>query len=82
MKVYQISHTFTREIGMHLPDTFNMYNLPVAALAGLGGQSISSLVNQLISSGGINQAGSSALSGLLAPEIREKLHGHAEVRLR
>jgi general secretion pathway protein D len=38
----------------------------VAALAGLGGQSISSLVNQLISSGGINAAGSSALSGLLA----------------
>jgi Flp pilus assembly secretin CpaC len=32
----------------------------------LGGQSIQSLVNQLISSGGINQAGSSALSGLLA----------------
>jgi general secretion pathway protein D len=66
MEVYQISHTFTREIGMHLPDTFNMYNIPVAALAALGGQSISSLVNQLISSGGINQAGSSALSGLLA----------------
>jgi general secretion pathway protein D len=44
----------------------NMYNIPVAALVGLGGQSISSLVNQLISSGGINAAGSSALSGLLA----------------
>jgi general secretion pathway protein D len=37
-----------------------------AAAAALGGQSISSLVNQLISSGGINQAGSSALSGILA----------------
>jgi general secretion pathway protein D len=66
IEVYQISHTFTREIGMHLPDTFNMYNIPVAALAALGGQSVSSLVNQLISSGGINQAGSSALSGLLS----------------
>jgi len=66
LQVYQISHNFTREIGMHLPDTFTMYNIPVAALAALGGQSISSLVNQLISSGGINQAGSSALSGLLA----------------
>jgi general secretion pathway protein D len=66
IEIYQISHNFTREIGMHVPNTFNMYNIPVAALAALGGQSISSLVNQLISSGGINAAGSSALSGLLA----------------
>jgi general secretion pathway protein D len=66
IQVFQIDHNFTREIGMHVPNTFNMYNIPVAALAGLGGQSISSLVNQLISSGGINAAGSSALSGLLA----------------
>src|SRR6202050_3023813 len=66
VQVFQINHMFTREIGMHIPNTFNMYNIPVAALAALGGQSISSLVNQLISSGGINAAGSSALSGLLA----------------
>jgi general secretion pathway protein D len=66
IEVYQISHNLTRNIGMHIPDTFTMYNIPVAALAALGGQSIQSLVNQLISSGGINQAGSSALSGLLA----------------
>jgi Flp pilus assembly secretin CpaC len=66
VEIYQISHNFTRDIGMHIPNTFNMYNIPVAALAALGGQSISSLVNQLISSGGINAAGSSALSGLLA----------------
>ncbi len=66
IKVYEIDHNFMRDIGMHIPDTFNLYNLPVAALAALGGQSISSLVNQLISSGGINAAGSSALSGLLA----------------
>ena len=66
IEIYQISHNFTREIGMHIPNTFNLYNIPVAALAALGGQSIQSLVNQLISSGGINQAGSSTLSGLLA----------------
>jgi Flp pilus assembly secretin CpaC len=66
VEVYQIDHNFMREIGAHIPDTFNLYNIPVAALAGLGGQSIQSLVNQLISSGGINQAGSTALSGILA----------------
>jgi len=66
VQVFNISHNFTRDIGMHIPNTFNMYNIPVAALAGLGGQSIQSLINQLISSGGINAAGSTALSGLLA----------------
>jgi Flp pilus assembly secretin CpaC len=66
IRIYEIDHNFTRDIGMHIPDTFNMFNIPVIALAALGGQSISSLVNQLISSGGINAAGSSALSGLLA----------------
>jgi general secretion pathway protein D len=66
VEIYQVSHQFTQQIGMHLPDTFNLYNIPAGAIAALGGQSIQSLINQLISSGGINQAGSSALSGLLA----------------
>src|SRR5580700_2702208 len=70
VEIYQISHNFTREIGMHIPNTFNLYNIPVsavlAAVAALGGQNLQSLANQLISSGGINAAGSTALSGLLA----------------
>jgi general secretion pathway protein D len=66
MQVFQISHQIMRNIGMHFPNTFNLYNIPAAALAGLAGQNISQLINQLIASGGINQAGSSALSGLLA----------------
>jgi general secretion pathway protein D len=70
IEIYQISHNFTREIGMHIPNTFNLYNIPVAAIAAavaaLGGQNLQSLANQLISSGGINAAGSTALSGLLA----------------
>jgi general secretion pathway protein D len=66
IEIYQISHDLTRNIGLHIPDTFNLFNIPVAALFALGGQSIQSLVNQLISSGGINQAGSSGLAGLLA----------------
>ncbi len=66
IRVFQINHQLTRNIGVHIPNTFNLYNIPAIALAGLGGQSISQLINQLIASGGINQAGSSALSGLLA----------------
>jgi general secretion pathway protein D len=66
VRVYQISHQLTRNIGVHIPNTFNMYNIPAVALAGLAGQNIGDLVNQLIASGRINAAGSSALSGLLA----------------
>jgi Flp pilus assembly secretin CpaC len=69
VRVYQISHMLTRNIGVHIPNTFNMFNIPASALAGLaglGGQNIQQLINQLIASGGINAAGSSALSGLLA----------------
>jgi type II secretory pathway component GspD/PulD (secretin) len=66
VRVLQISHQLTRNIGLHIPDTFNLYNIPAAALAGLAGQNIQQLINQLISSGGINQVGSTALSGLLS----------------
>lgn len=66
LRVFQIDHQLTRNIGINIPNSFNLYNIPAAALAGLGGQNIQDLINQLIASGGINQAGSSALSGLLA----------------
>ena len=66
VRVYQINHQFTRDIGLHIPNTFNLFNIPAAALAGLGGQNIQQLINQLIASGGINQAGNTSLSALLA----------------
>jgi general secretion pathway protein D len=66
IRVLEISHALTRVIGLHVPNTFNLYNIPAAALIGLGGQNIQQLINQLISSGGINQAGSTSLAGLLA----------------
>ena len=66
VKVYEISSTVTRNLGLQIPNQFKLFNIPVAALAALGGLSIQDLVNQLISSGGINQAGNSSLSALLA----------------
>lgn len=69
VQVFEVDRQLATDIGVHIPDTFNLFNIPAAAFAGLGGlggQNIQSLVNQLISSGGINQANSSALSGLLA----------------
>ncbi len=66
LKVFQVSHTYMRMIGLHVPDNFNLFNIPAAALKLLGGQNIQSLINQLIASGGINQAGSQSISALLA----------------
>ena len=66
IQVFQINHQLMRDIGVHIPNQFNLFNIPAGALAALGGQNISSLVNQLVSSGGVNQAGSTALSGILA----------------
>ncbi|HVN19017.1 MAG TPA: hypothetical protein VMU05_09605 [Dongiaceae bacterium] len=66
VRVYQISHMLTRNMGLHIPNTFNLYNIPFEALAGLGGQNIQQLINQLIASGGINQAGNTSIAALLA----------------
>jgi hypothetical protein len=66
VRVYQISNTLTRNMGLHIPNQFQLFNIPAGALSALGGQNIQDLVNQLISSGGINQANSQAISALLA----------------
>ncbi|MGB6384617.1 MAG: type II and III secretion system protein [Terriglobales bacterium] len=66
LKVFEVDHTYMHNIGLHVPDNFNLFNIPVAALAALGGQNIQSLINQLIASGGINQAGNQTISALLA----------------
>ena len=64
--VYEITNTLTRNMGLQIPNNFQLFNIPAGALAALAGQNIQSLINQLISSGGINQASSQALSALLA----------------
>jgi general secretion pathway protein D len=66
LKIFQVSHTYAKNIGLHVPDNFNLFNIPAAALAGLGGQNIQDLINQLIASGGINQAGNQSIAALLA----------------
>lgn len=68
VRVYEVSRTLIHNFGLQVPNQFNLYNIPVGAL-GLtlaGGQSIQDLINQLIASGGINQANTSAIAALLA----------------
>jgi len=69
VRVFEVSKTVINNFGLSVPNQFNLFNIPAGALAGLtlgGGQDLQSLINQLISSGGINAANSSALSALLA----------------
>jgi general secretion pathway protein D len=66
LKVFQIDHSYARNIGLHIPNQFNLFNIPASALAALGGQNIQDLINQLIASGGINQAGNESIAALLA----------------
>jgi general secretion pathway protein D len=66
IKFYEINHSLTRNLGLQIPNQFKLFNIPAGALAALRGQNIQSLINQLISSGGINQANSQAISALLA----------------
>ena len=66
VKVYEIDHSFARSIGVHIPNDFRLFNIPLAALLALSGQNIQDLINQLIASGGINQAGNEAIQALLA----------------
>jgi general secretion pathway protein D len=66
VQVLEVDRTYARNIGVHFPNEFNLFNIPAAALTALGGQNIQQLINQLISSGGINQAGNSSISTLLS----------------
>lgn len=66
IKLYQISRSLVHNLGLQIPNQFQMFNIPASALAVLGGQNIQDLINQLIASGGINQANSTAISALLA----------------
>lgn len=68
VRIYEISRTVIQSFGLHIPNQFNLYNIPLGAL-GLtlaGGKSIQDLINELIASGGINQGNTSALAALLA----------------
>lgn len=66
IKIFEVDHTYARNIGLHIPNQFNLFNIPASALVAVAGQNIQNLINQLIASGGINQAGNQSIAALLA----------------
>jgi general secretion pathway protein D len=65
VRVYQISSSLVRQLGMQLPNQFTMFNISPTLIASLG-VGAQNLINQLIASGGINQANSQAIQALLS----------------
>lgn len=65
VKVFQISSSLLRQLGTQLPTQFTMFNISPALIASLGAGA-QDLINQLIASGGINQANAQGIQALLA----------------
>src|SRR5271166_2813651 len=65
MKVYEVSSMLARQLGALWPTQFTMFHIDQSLLSSLG-QNAQNLINQLIASGGINQANSTAIIALLA----------------
>jgi len=65
VRVYQVSSSLARQLGVQWPTQFTMFNISRALIASLG-VGAQNLINQLIASGGINQANSQAIQALLA----------------
>ncbi|MGI9102361.1 MAG: hypothetical protein ACR2IF_07925 [Terriglobales bacterium] len=65
-QVYEVSQSMVRSFGLDMPLQWQSFTVGAAALQLLQQPDIQSLINQLISSGGINQANTSSISALLA----------------
>jgi general secretion pathway protein D len=66
VEVLEVARTARHDIGTQLPTQFRIIHLPSEALALAATPDIQALINQLIQSGGINQANVQALATLLA----------------
>ncbi len=65
-QVYQVSRSLMRSFGLSMPLQWQTFNLSASALALLQQPNVQDQINQLIASGGINQANTSAIAALLA----------------
>jgi len=66
IETFEIDRMVLRNLGMQLPLEYNIINLSQISTLLAAQPNIQALINQLIASGGINQANSTALTALLA----------------
>jgi general secretion pathway protein D len=65
-QVYEVSRSLMRSFGLTLPLQWQTFSLNSAALAALQQPNVQNAINQLIASGGINAANTTAIAALLA----------------
>lgn len=65
VNIYQVEQTLARDLGLGLPTQFTLFNVNTEA-RNLLNSANQDLINQLISSGAINQANSASVAALLA----------------
>jgi len=73
VQAFEIDRMVLRNLGIQPPVTYNMFSLAGAAALLASQPNAQQLINQLISSGGINQANSTALQALLAQLQQQQL---------
>jgi general secretion pathway protein D len=66
MNVYEVSYSLLRQLGNNVNTQWTLTNITPALVASLTGGASTNLINQLISSGGINQGNSQAIQALLS----------------
>lgn len=66
VRAYQVNQTMLRNLGISLPLQLQVFHIPASALQLVQNPDIQELIDQLIASGGINQANTEAIAALLA----------------
>jgi type II secretory pathway component GspD/PulD (secretin) len=66
VKVFEVRRSVLRNLGVDLPLQYTIFNVPSEARQLLSAPGAGSLIDQLISSGGINQANAAVVAALLA----------------
>ncbi|MGH9649107.1 MAG: hypothetical protein ACRD3I_01425, partial [Terriglobales bacterium] len=66
VKVFEVRRSVLRNLGVDLPLQYTIFNVPSEARQLLSSPGAGSLIDQLIASGGINQANAAAVAALLA----------------
>lgn len=72
VKIFEVSRSLLRNLGLELPLQFRMFNISSEALQLLQIPDLQELINQLIASGAINQANTEALGALLQQILEQQ----------
>jgi tetratricopeptide (TPR) repeat protein len=75
IQVFQVSRTYARALGASIPTQFQLFNIPSELQSALSNSNVQSLINQLISSGLINQAATTAIAGLIGQLLGQQQNG-------